>query len=188
MFKKWCFMIIMIDFVNYINNQSSSTQCCYFEIDIIMYDSKQINNVKFTVNCYFINNRQWKNVSLSITEFLVTVIEKIADQTDFDNHLTIHILNQSYLSKTTSNSIFNSTIIFIFFKKQADYWNHHVNLTLFKKICYDFSENSFSSEMQHSHMTYTEKAELDQQLLIAMKEDLNSTVMKKEYQQWSHHK
>ena len=40
--------------------------------------------------------------------------------------------------------------------------------------------------MQHSHMTHTEKAELDQQLSTTMKEDSNSTTMKEEHQQQNH--
>ena len=57
-----------------------------------------------------------------------------------------------------------------------------IDSTLFKKIHCNSLKNFLSSEMQHSHMTHTEKAELDQQLSTAMKEDSNSTVMKKEYQ------
>ena len=112
----------------------------------------------------------------------MTVTEKIADQTDSDNCLTVYILNQLYLSKATSKSIFNSTVTLIFFKKQADHWDHHVDSTSSKKIHHNSPENSSSPEMQHSHMTHTEKAELDQQLSTTMKEDSNSIIMKEEHQ------
>jgi hypothetical protein len=181
-------MITVIGFVGHTSDQSSPTQCRYFEVDTTVYDSKQTGSVKFTVNCYFTNSRRWENVPLPTTGSLVTVTGKIAGRTDSDNRLAVRVLDQSYLPKATPKSTSNPTVTPTSSKKRADRWGRRVDSTPSKKVRRDSPENSPSPEVQHPHMTHTEEAELDQQLSTAMEEGSNSTAVEEEHQRRSRRK
>ena len=89
-----------------------------------------------------------------------------------ENHLTVHILNMFYLSKSSSVSTFTLTLISDFFKKQINCWSHNAEFsTSFKKICHSSSKKSFSSEVQLSQMSWMFENELDQQLSTMLDED-----------------
>ncbi len=166
-------MITIIGFVGHTSDQSTPTQCRYFEIDTTVYDSRETGNVSFTVNCYFTNNRRWQNVPIPASGSLLAVTGKIAGRTDSDNRLAVRILDQSYLPKPTLRPTSNPTVTPTSSKKRADRWGRRVDSTPSKRIRRDSPKNSPSPEAQLPQTTHTEDAELDQQLSTTMEEGSN---------------